>query len=77
MTPKTIGAFGAKTHLSELLQQVRLGQVFVITRRGKPVAELRPVAPGQRSSVLGLYKGRLKVAADFKAPLEGFEGYQP
>lgn len=77
MTPKTIGAFGAKTHLSELLQQVRLGQVFVITRRGKPVAELRPLAPGKRSSALGLYKGRMKVAADFKAPIQGFEDYLP
>jgi prevent-host-death family protein len=77
MTPKTIGAFDAKTHLSELLQQVRLGQVYVITRRGKPVAELRPMAPGKRHSVLGLYRGRMKVAPDFKAPLEGFEGYQP
>jgi prevent-host-death family protein len=40
---KTVGAFEAKTHLSELLAAVEKGEAFTITRRGKPVAELRPV----------------------------------
>jgi prevent-host-death family protein len=40
---KEIGAFEAKTHLSELLAAVERGASFTITRRGKPVAELRPV----------------------------------
>ena len=40
---KTIGAFDAKTHLAELLKQVALGESFVITKRGKPVASLAPV----------------------------------
>ena len=40
---REIGAFEAKTHLSELLVAVEAGEVFTITRRGKPVAELRPV----------------------------------
>jgi prevent-host-death family protein len=41
---REIGAFEAKTHLSELLVAVEAGEAFTITRRGKPVAELRPVA---------------------------------
>ena len=41
---REIGAFEAKTHLSELLAAVEAGEAFTITRRGKPVAELRPVA---------------------------------
>jgi prevent-host-death family protein len=40
---KTIGAFDAKTHLSDLLEQVARGESFVITKRGKPVAALSPV----------------------------------
>ena len=39
-----IGAFDAKTHLAELLQRVELGEILTITRRGRPVAQLRPVA---------------------------------
>ncbi len=40
-----IGAFDAKTHLSELLERVEKGERFTITRHGKPVAELVPVRP--------------------------------
>ena len=39
-----IGAFDAKTHLSDLLDRVEAGEEIVITRRGKPVARLAPVA---------------------------------
>lgn len=35
-----IGTFEAKTKLSELLEKVQRGQVFRITKRGKPVARL-------------------------------------
>ena len=36
----TVGAFEAKTKLSELLNRVEAGAEIVITRRGKPVARL-------------------------------------
>ena len=39
-----IGAFEAKNKLSELLDRVERGERVVITRRGKPVAELVPPA---------------------------------
>ncbi len=41
---KHVGAFDAKTHFSELLQRAEHGEEIVITRRGKPVARLMPVA---------------------------------
>lgn len=41
----TIGAYEAKTHLSELLDRVERGERLTITRHGKPVALLVPV-PG-------------------------------
>ena len=37
-----VGAFEAKTHLSDLLARVADGERIVITRRGKPVAMLVP-----------------------------------
>ncbi len=39
----TVGAFEAKTHLSQLLDQVAQGEEITITRHGEPVAKL--VAP--------------------------------
>lgn len=40
---KTIGAFEAKTHLSQLLNEVQQGEEITITKRGKPIARLIPV----------------------------------
>ena len=39
-----VGAFEAKNKLSELLDRVEKGERVLITRRGKPVAELIPPA---------------------------------
>jgi prevent-host-death family protein len=38
----SIGFYEARTHLSELLDQVARGKNVLITRRGKPVAVLSP-----------------------------------
>ncbi|HEV7967102.1 MAG TPA: type II toxin-antitoxin system prevent-host-death family antitoxin [Candidatus Acidoferrales bacterium] len=69
----TIGAYEAKTHLSELLEKVAGGQEIVITKHGTAVARLVPVnkkasteervAAIERIQELaaGLSLGRLKV----------------
>jgi prevent-host-death family protein len=44
---ETIGAFEAKTHLSELLDRVARGETIQITKRGRPVALLTPPAVDQ------------------------------
>ncbi len=41
---ESVGAFEAKTHLSELLQRVEAGSTITITRHGKPVARLVPIS---------------------------------
>jgi len=38
----TVGSYEAKTRLSELLRQVKIGQRITITHRGKAVADLVP-----------------------------------
>ena len=43
-----VGALEAKTHLSSLLDKVRLGEEVVITRRGKAVARLVPAEQAER-----------------------------
>ena len=46
-----IGAYAAKTHLSELLERVQRGERFVITRHGQPIAELVPAAGRNRLQI--------------------------
>lgn len=77
MTPTLVGAFDAKTRLSELLQEVARGRSFVITRRGRPVAELRPLAPAAASTLtFGCDKGQVTMTAAFTAPLPDFAAYE-
>lgn len=46
----TVGAFEAKTRLSELLAQVEAGEQVTITKHGRPVARLVPIveSPARR-----------------------------
>ena len=72
--PKTIGAFDAKTRLSELLNQVDKGAVYVITKHGRPVAELRP--PHRDNSLkFGSDAGKITMSDDFDAPVPGIKEY--
>lgn len=45
-----MGAFEAKTRLSELLREAEQGTSFVIRRRGKIVAKLVPPAPERKTA---------------------------
>lgn len=67
-----IGAFEAKTHLSKLLRETRAGKHFVITQRGEPVAELRPVANAAQTvqGPWGDMEGKIWMADDFCDELE-------
>lgn len=65
--PTTVNIYDAKTHFSDLIDQVAKGEEIVISRRGKPVARLAPL-PG-RGIKFGVLKGELTVPADFDAPL--------
>lgn len=39
-----VGTFEAKTHFSHLLDKVQRGETITITRHGRPVARLIPIA---------------------------------
>ena len=64
MNEQEIGIFETKTHLSEIVQRVMQGERVFITRRGRRVAELRPVEPER----LPLSKGEAKNPGYFMAP---------
>jgi prevent-host-death family protein len=76
MEIREIGAFEAKARLSELLEQVSRGRVYRITKRGKAVAELRPVTTGAGRPVFGVDRSRIRIGADFEAPLDDFRNYR-
>jgi prevent-host-death family protein len=59
----------AKTHLSRLLVRVAAGEEVVISRAGKPVAQLVPFTRPERDRRAGQDRGRLQIADDFDAPL--------
>lgn len=59
----------AKTRLSQLVEEAAGGREVVIAKAGKPVARLVPLEKTGRPRKLGLLAGKLKVPADFDAPL--------
>ena len=48
---ETVGAYEAKTHLPRLLERVRNGEEFTITKHGVPVARLVPVNASPKKDV--------------------------
>lgn len=74
--PMEIGAFQAKTELSRLLRQTRSGKSFIITQRGKPVAELRPItAATSTSSGWGDLEGTIQIDDSFCDSIEEMQDY--
>jgi prevent-host-death family protein len=55
-TPRQVGARELKTRLGAYLREVREGATLIVTERGEPVAELRPLPVGGKSE-----KARLEV----------------
>jgi prevent-host-death family protein len=47
----TVTAYEAKTHLPRLLRAAERGETVIITRHGKPVAQLGPVEDRRRGEV--------------------------
>lgn len=48
---ETVGTFEAKTHLSDLLDRVARGESFVITKHGRPIAQLAPIDAATKNRV--------------------------
>ncbi len=67
-----VNIYDAKTNLSALLDKAVAGEEIIIARAGKPLARLMPVTTvASKSGVRlgGLKRSKLKLAADFHAPM--------
>lgn len=65
-----VNIYEAKTRLSELVEQARLGETVVIAKHGTPLAKLVPLdTASQAKVVFGSMKGEFVEADDFDAPL--------
>jgi prevent-host-death family protein len=59
----------AKNRLPELIRAVENGKTIVITRHGKPVAQLTAAPPERRRVRLGLMKDRIKLHPGWDQPV--------
>lgn len=64
----TVNIHEAKTHLSKLIERVRLGEEIVIAKAGEPVARLVPEKP-RKPREPGSAKGQIWIADNFDDPL--------
>jgi prevent-host-death family protein len=58
----------AKNRLSELIRVVEGGEPVVITRHGRPVAQITP-PPAKRKPRLGGMKGRIRLLPGWDDPI--------
>jgi prevent-host-death family protein len=48
---KTVGSFEGKTHFSALIDAAERGETIVVTKKGRPVAQIGPISrPGKSPS---------------------------
>jgi prevent-host-death family protein len=62
---RQVNVHEAKTHLSQLLEQVEAGERIVIARAGHPIAMLTPYRPATRGRKLGQFAGQATIHVDF------------
>ncbi len=65
---KILNLYEAKTQLSSLVEEAAAGYEIVIAKAGVPRARLVPLRTSARRRPGGS-KGRIRIAADFDAPL--------
>jgi prevent-host-death family protein len=73
-SPSHYNVAEAKAQFSTLVRKALQGEDVVIARDNKPLVRLVPVGVSSRKP--GSAKGRVKIAADFDAPLDDFSDYR-
>lgn len=77
---RTIQASEAKTHLLQILDEVERGETVIITRHGKPVAQISPHAEAEQERLDDAFKqmkalrlkiGKMSIAEILSARDEG------
>jgi antitoxin (DNA-binding transcriptional repressor) of toxin-antitoxin stability system len=73
MSSVTLGE--AQAHLPELIGQLQPGEEMIITEQGQPLAKVKKAERTSWPCKAGSAAGKIRMAADFDAPLEDFEEY--
>ncbi len=68
-TAMDVSVAEARNHLTRLIRAVEDGEHVVITRNGKPVAQLAPPPANRRKVRLGAMKGRIRFAPGWDDPI--------
>ncbi len=76
---EAVNLYDAKTHLSQLVERAARGEEIIIAKAGRPLARLVPLETAGLRRSPGALAGRIRMGADFDAPLPddlaaGFEG---
>ncbi len=62
----------AKARFADLVRRVEAGEAIVITRYGRPVAELRATRAAVPTPLIGALRDRIEMAGDFDELPPGF-----
>ena len=65
----------AKSSLSQLVKLAESGEDVIIARNGVPVARLTRIKASKPKLPWGVFKGKMKMADDFDAPLDVMKDY--
>ncbi|HVY48804.1 MAG TPA: type II toxin-antitoxin system prevent-host-death family antitoxin [Minicystis sp.] len=69
--PRTMTAAEFKAKCLKVMDDVaRTGRPVVVTKRGRPVVTLGPVAPENPNAVIGFMRGRVEILGDILAPVD-------
>ena len=66
---EAVNIYDAKTRLSQLVDKAAAGEDVVVSRNGKPLVRITQLEGPKRRITFGVLKGKVRIAADFDAPL--------
>jgi prevent-host-death family protein len=64
-TSEPVNVYEAETHLSKLIDRAMAGDEVVISRSGKPMVRLVPIAARPPRRTPGSARGRIRLSPDF------------
>ena len=73
---KTMGVYEAKSHFSEIIKSISMGESFVITKHGEKVAEIKPYKKRNKRKRGSLKNYFGNMSEDFDGPLPDFIDYR-
>ena len=73
--PTVVNMHDAKSSLSRLVKRAAAGEEILIANHGKPVAMLTRIPAARKKIPWDVFKGKIRMADDFDAPLKDFKDY--